>query len=175
MADLNDLIAGLPIDRIAQQLGVDDATARTAVEAAVPALLGGMEANAQDESGAQSLENALQKHDGAILDGGVDIDGIDTEDGGKIVQHVFGDNSNQVTQQLGGIGGLDSKMITKLLPLLAPIVMGYLAKQMSKGSGSGGSGGGGITDILGGLVGGKSGGGGILDMLGGLGGLLGRK
>lgn len=165
MAGLDDLIGGLPLDRIAQQLGVDEATARSAVEAVVPALAGGMEANAQDAAGAESLQNALQKHEGFSFDDGVDIDGIDTDDGQKIVQHVFGDNSDQVTQQLGGLGGLNSGMVTKLLPLLAPVVMGYIAKQMR--GGSDGSSGGGLGDVLGGLVGGGSGGG-FLDMLGGL-------
>ncbi len=166
MTDLDDLIGGLPIDQIAQQLGVDAATAQAAVAAVIPALAGGMGANAQDAAGAESLQNALQKHDGALLEGGVNIDDVDTDDGQKIVQHVFGDNRDQVTQQLSGLGGIDSGMVKKLMPLLAPIVMGYLAKRMR--GGSGGSSGGGLTDILGGLVGGKSGGGGLMDMLGGL-------
>lgn len=168
MADLDDLISGLPIDQIAQQFGIDASTAQSAVAAVIPALAGGMEANAQDAAGAESLQKALQKHDGAILDGGVNIDDVDTQDGQKIVQHVFGDKSDQVTQQLGGVGGLDSGMVAKLLPMLAPVVMGYIAKQMRDGSGSAGGSGGGLTDILGGLVPGGSGGGGLLDMLGGL-------
>lgn len=169
MADLNELIGGLPLDRIAQALGVDEATARSAVEAAIPALAGGMEANAQDDSGAAALRNALQQHEDGIPDGDIDIDGIDTDDGDKIVNHVFGDNREQVTQQLGGIGGLDSGTITKLLPLLAPIVMGFIAKQMRAKSGGDSGGGGDLTDVLGGLVGGAGGGGGgLLDMLGGL-------
>lgn len=53
MADLSDLIGRLPLDRIAQSLGVEEATARNGVEAAVPALAGGMEANAQDAAGAE--------------------------------------------------------------------------------------------------------------------------
>lgn len=171
MADLSDLIGRLPLDRIAQSLGVEEATARSAVEAAVPALAGGMEANAQDRAGAEALRNALRQHEDRIPDDGIDIDGIDTDDGDKIVNHVFGDNRTQVTQQLGGIGGLHSGMVTKLLPMLAPIVMGFIAKQM-KGDGNDGGSGGGLGDILGGLMGGGSGGGGGL--LGKLGGLFGR-
>lgn len=183
MSDLNDLFAQLPIDKIAAMLGVDEQTAKEAVSAAVPALVGGMEANAQDEAGAASLQQALSQHEDRIGEGLIDLDGIDTDDGDKIVGHVFGDNRDQVAQQLGGMSGaLSSGLIRKLLPMLAPIVMGYIAKRMRGGGGGGGqaqaqAGGGGLGDILGGLLrggggggggGGMLGGGGILDMLGGL-------
>ena len=60
-------------------------------------------------------------------------------------------NRDQVTNQLGGLGGGDS-LFAKLLPMLAPLVMSYLGGK--KSSSSDGSGGGGLTDLLGGLLGG---------------------
>lgn len=182
MSDLNDLIAQLPIGSIAQALGVDEATANQAVQAALPALLGGLDANAQDEAGAASLQQALLQHEDRLPgDGQIDVDAIDTDDGDKIVGHVFGDQTDAVAQQLGGLGGgLSSGLIRKLLPMLAPIVMSYIAKRMRGGGGQqqqASSGGGGLGDLLGGLLqsglgggggGQSSGGGGILDMLGGL-------
>ena len=60
--------------------------------------------------------------------GGVDLDQVDTGDGEKIVRNVFGSNEEAVVNQLGGIGGLDAGMIAKLLPMLAPLVMSFLAK-----------------------------------------------
>ncbi|HUP72499.1 MAG TPA: hypothetical protein VM282_05585 [Acidimicrobiales bacterium] len=75
-----------------------------------------------------------------------------------------------------GSGNKDS-MMSKLLPMLAPIVMAYLAKRMTGGSGSGTKDKaeaddalpGGLGELLGGLLGGSSGGsGGLGDLLGGL-------
>ncbi|MEZ0448442.1 DUF937 domain-containing protein [Cellulomonas sp. ICMP 17802] len=179
MAAVDDLSAAIPIDQIATRLGVDRATAQSAVEAALPALLGGLSANAQDPAGAASLAAALGTKDPALVAGGVDLDQVDPDDGAKIVRNVFGSNQDQVVAALGSSPKTpDQSIIAKVLPLLAPIVLAFLAKQMSgKSSAGGAQGGGGLGDVLGGLLGGGSGsssGGGVGDVLGGLlGGLLG--
>lgn len=172
MSAIDDLLTAIPMDQLAAQLGTDRATAEQAARTALPALLGGMEANAQDPAGAASLEQAIDKHDSGLVEGGVDLDQVDRADGEKIVSHVFGANREQVVNQLGGAGGsADSSIVAKLLPLLAPIVMAYLAKQAGQRSTAPG-GGGGLADILGGVLGGGGGKGG-LDIGSVLGGLLG--
>ncbi|NMM82853.1 hypothetical protein B2J88_00455 [Rhodococcus sp. SRB_17] len=175
MASLDDLLSQIPIDQIAQQLGVDRATAETAVKSALPTLVGGLGANAQDEAGAASLESALQAHaNTTILDDGIDISKVDTEDGQKIVANIFGNNTDQVASTLGGVGG-GNDLVKQLLPILAPIVLAYLAKQFTGGGGGNATqtqastgGGGGLGDLLGGLLGGGNSGGGIGGALGGL-------
>ncbi len=192
MSAIDEIMQQIPLGQLARQLGTDEQTAGAAVQQALPALLGGMQANAADPDGAASLENALNQHSAGLIDGGVDLDQVDTADGQKIVSNVFGGNTDQVAHTLGGaLGGGQSDLIKRLLPLLAPIVMSYLAKRM--GGGAGGSGGvlgsvlgsvlgggshsgGGVGDLLGGILGGRSGtgeqtsgsGNPMLDMLGGL-------
>ncbi|MFC9788720.1 DUF937 domain-containing protein [Rhodococcus sp. NPDC127528] len=175
MASIDELLSQIPISQIAEQLGVDEATATTAVRSAIPTLVGGLEANAQDPDGAASLEHALAQHsDPAFLAGGVDLDQVDAADGEKIVANVFGDSTDQVVSALGGVGGAGgSSLVSKLLPMLAPIVLAFVAKQMSGNTGGGAqaqsAGGGGLGDLLGGLLGGgQSGGGGLGNVLGGL-------
>jgi hypothetical protein len=173
VTEIDDLLAQIPMEQVARQLGVDEQTAEKATRQALPALLAGMHANAQDPAGATSLANALGQHDDALLDGGVNLAQVDTNDGDKIVGNVFGDNRDQVVNRLGGGSGGDmSGLVAKLLPILAPIVMSYLAKRFLKsGGGAGGSGsGGGLGDLLGGLLGGSGHGGqgGLGDLLGGL-------
>jgi len=83
-----------------------------------------------------------------------------------------------VAQQLGGLGGgLSSGLIRKLLPMLAPIVMSYIAKRMRGGGGQqqANSGGGGLGDLLGGLLQSGLGGGGGGQSSGGGGILAGRR
>ncbi|MET3952337.1 DUF937 domain-containing protein [Arthrobacter sp. UYEF36] len=189
MTELHDILRQIPVDQIAGLLGTDRQTAQAAVEAAVPTLLAGMQNNAQASDGAASLESALGQHQDGLLEGGVDVSQVDTADGEKIVSHVFGGQQDQVASQLAGtsqLGGVGGDLMKKLLPILAPIVMSYLANkvlggrgQSSGAGGAGGSGGAGGIDlggILGGILGGAGGAaaggaggmGGLGDLLGGL-------
>ncbi len=174
MSVVDDLLTQIPMGQLAGRLGVDEQTAEQATRQALPALLGGLHANAQDPGGAQSLSQAIGQHDNGLLDGGVDIDQVDPADGDRIVQNVFGDARGQVVNQLGGVGGAGgSDLVAKLLPMLAPIVMSYLAKRLGGAGGAGTAapeaGAGGLGDVLGSVLGGgASQGGGLGDLLGGL-------
>jgi hypothetical protein len=185
---VDEILTDIPMDELASLLGVDEATAEQATRQAIPALLGGMQANAEDPAGAASLAGALGDHPSDLIDGGVDLDQVDANDGEKIVGNVFGTNQDQVAQTLGGnLGGQGGGLIKQLLPILAPIVLAYLSKRLM-GQGQGGGGGqnnpfGGATgsanplnDMLNSMLGGggagggagQSGAGSILDMLGGM-------
>ena len=177
MAGYEDIIADLPIGEIAAKLGVDESTARKAVDDALPALLAGMGANATDPAGAASLERAVVTHDPKLVEGGVNLADVDEDDGRKIVKNVFGTNTDQVVTALDKQEGGGSNIIGQLLPILAPIVMAWLAKQFTKkqepaaASADDAGSGGGIGDLLGGLLGGGGSGGsggGLGDLLGGL-------
>ena len=162
MSAVDDILSQIPISQLASQLGVDEGTAEQATRQALPALLGGMEANAQDPKGAQSLADALGQHSPALVEGGVNLDEVDTNDGEKIVGHVFGEQQGEVVNRLGAVdGGGGQNLIGKLLPMLAPIVLSYLAGRMGGGGGKTSAvSGGGMEDLLGGLLGGVLGGGG---------------
>jgi len=182
MDGLDELARQLPIGAIAQRLGVSEAEARDAVDEALPALVSGLAANSATPQGERSLEKALQKHSASpLLDGGVDVDAVDTHDGEKIVSNIFGGNKDQVVSALASTKtSTTQSVIQKILPIVAPIVLAWLAQKFfSKPDGAGTSGtadtsGGGIGDVLGGLLGGGSGGsasgssGGLGDLLGGL-------
>ncbi len=192
MTELQDILGRIPVDQIAGMLGTDRETAQAAVEAAVPTLLAGLHNNAQAPEGAASLESALSQHHDGLVDGGVDAAQVDTADGEKIVDHVFGGRQDQVASQLAGtaqLGGVGSDLVRSLLPMLAPIVMSYLANKVLGGRGQGGgalgggagggqdagAGAGGIDlgGILGGILGGAGGGLGGAGGAGGAGGGLG--
>ncbi len=167
MGALDEILGSLPIDQLAQQLGADPQEVTQAAATALPALLGGLHANASDPAGAGSILGALGQHDAGLLDGGVDISQVDASDGEKIASHIFGAKQDQVVDQLGSLGsGTSSALVKKLIPMLAPIVMAWLAKRVMGGaagqaapSGTGGSGGGGLQDILQNVLGGALSGG----------------
>ena len=188
MSAVDEILTDIPMDQLAALLGVDEATAEQATRQAIPALLGGMQANAEDPAGAASLAGALGDHPSDLIDGGVDLDQVDADDGERIVGNVFGTNQDQVAQTLGGnLGGQGGGLIKQLLPILAPIVLAYLSKRLM-GQGQGGGGGQNnpfgdatgsanpLNDMLNSMLGGGAAGGGagqpgagsILDMLGGM-------
>ena len=136
---VDDILADVPMNQLAAQLGVDQATAEQAARQAIPALLGGLQANSEDPAGAMSLAGALGDHPSDLIDGGVDLNQVNANDGEKIVGNIFGPNQDQVAQTLGGnLGGQAGGLIKQLLPILAPIVLAYLSKRLrgqSQGTG----------------------------------------
>ncbi len=176
MAGLDDILKMLPIDQIAAKLGVDPSTAQAAVEQGGGAILSGLQKNAETPEGASAIEKALGKHN---VGDTVDVDAVDTADGKKILTHVFGGDEDKVAQSLTEAPQTAGIDFAKLLPMLAPVVMGLLAKnQAGSAQTAAPSAGGGIGDLIGGLLGGggssqQSSGG--FDIGGLLGGLLGGK
>jgi len=77
------------------------------------------------------------------------LSGEPTDDGNKIVGHIFGNNTGYVTQNLSQKTGLSTGQVGSALAVLAPVVMGYLGQQKQQAQS-----GGGIADLLGGLLGG---------------------
>jgi hypothetical protein len=159
MGAIDDILAGIDPDQLGAALGTDPETARNAAAAVIPTLINGLQANAGTADGASSLMDALGQHAGSGLYGDtVDLNAVDTGDGQKIVAHALADDPSRL-QAVSGLGG---GLLSKLLPLLAPIVMSYLAKRLGMGGAaaqtqaSGGSG-----EILGDLLGGLLGGGGL--------------
>ena len=60
---------GAPMGQIAQAIGADEQQTRTAIGAALPALLAGLNRNTNTNDGAQALAGALTRdHDGSLLD-----------------------------------------------------------------------------------------------------------
>jgi hypothetical protein len=199
MAGLDELFNEIPTQQIASKLGADEGEVNNAIQTLVPLLLGGLQQNAQDPGHASNIENAASSHAASgLLDGGVSVDAVDEADGSKAISKIFGGNdTGQVAAALSGGGAGNGDLIKKLLPILAPIVLAYIGKQLTKGSapaaepqaqsagggglgdilgsilsGAGGGGGGGnnnpLGSILGSVLGGGQGGGGLGDILGGL-------
>jgi hypothetical protein len=201
MAGLDELFNEIPVSEIASKLGVDEGEVNTAIRTLVPAMVGGLQHNvASDDIDSSKLESAVTNQAASgLLDGGVSVDQIDQKEGDQIVAHIFGGNdSNQVASALAGGGLANSGLLKQLLPILAPIVLAYIGKQLTKGnaapaqpqaqaapaggglgeilgsilgggaSGNAAAGNNPLGSILGSVLGGGQGGGGLAEILGGL-------
>jgi len=125
--------------QLAGLLGADADGTQSAVGAAIPAMLASLANNSSRPDGAEALASALDRHDGSVLDQlGGGFGHVDTGDGEKIVNHMFGTRKGTVENELASRTGLPLDAIAKLLPMLAPIVLGMLGRQKrSSGLGAG--------------------------------------
>ena len=137
-------LQGAPRQQLSGQLGLDPQQAGTAVAAALPLLMGALGRNSAQPQGAQALFGALQRdHAGAGAGGGLDLGGLigavlggggasRQTDGTAILGHILGGGQPRAAQALGQSTGLDSGQAMKLMAMLAPIVMSFLAKRSSQ-------------------------------------------
>jgi len=168
MAGLDELFAQIPVAEIANKIGADEGEVNTAIRTLVPALVGGVAENVQaNQIDSSDLESAVAEQGSSdLLDGGVSVDAVDEKQGDQYVAKIFGGNdSDAVASALAGTGAGGGDLIKKLLPILAPIVLAYIGKQLTKGSAPAqpqaqSAGGGGLGDVLGSILGGAGGGGG---------------
>ncbi|HEX6946214.1 MAG TPA: DUF937 domain-containing protein [Acidimicrobiia bacterium] len=170
---VDEILSRLPADELADRLGTDPDTAMDAARRALPALLSGLDLEVQSGKAEALTAAALEDHDPDLLDQGNPLALVDFSDGEKILGHLFGDNRSAVEQRLGATGKAEAGLFSKLLPILAPLVMSWLAGRLrnkTDAATSGSGGGGGLGDLLGGLLGRGTGaaGGGLGDLLGGI-------
>jgi hypothetical protein len=160
------------IGAIAQQLGVNEQMAEMGAAALLPSILGGFKKTTQAQpSGIEGLGGLLgQLGGGGLFDSVVSPEPTPVEQGNDILGQIFGskDVSRTVAGHAATQTGIDPSLLKKMLPILAMLVAGYMAKQSGAGEQSSEASGG-----LGGLLGGLLGGGGQAASAGGAGGLAG--
>lgn len=155
--DISSLLQGpmgqQMISGVTSQLGIKNEQAQMAISAAIPFLLSALNKNAANGD-AQNINRALEtKHDGSILDNlGGFLSSGNFSDGAGILGHVLGGKQPQVENAIGQSSGLNGGQVAQILAILAPIVMGYLGKEKKEQ----GLDAGGLTGLLGGLVGGAA-------------------
>ena len=136
------------LNQISQSVGADHSSVNSAVQMALPMIIGALSQNASQPEGAESLSNALQtNHDGSILDNiGSIVASAQSADGGGILGHILGQKQTAAAEQISQKTGLNTGQVAQILLTLAPIVMGYLGKQQRQQ----GLDAGGLANMLGG-------------------------
>ena len=127
----------------------------SALGMALPVLLGAMKSNSRSTEGAAKLNDALShdKHDGALLNQLKDVDPDYLQDeGGKIVNHIFGEKENDISSSLGSIINIKPENLSAIIKMAAPILLGLLGSQKRKDNVSAN----GLEDLLGNVLGSNS-------------------
>jgi hypothetical protein len=159
---LTDVLAQMGgLQSMARELGVTETQAAAGAEALLPAILGGFKKQAQAQpDGLAGLGGLLgQLGGGGLLDEVLAPRPTDVSRGNDVLGQIFGskDVSRTVAQRASGQSGLDPGLLKKMLPILAMLVAGYLARQQRGGAGAPSAGGGGLGGVLGDLLGGGRG------------------
>ena len=122
---------------------------------ALPSMLGKMQTNAQTKTGADSLLKALDQHDLSEEDIVKIIKSVDMEDGVKILNHIYGDETKTAAAQkeVAAKSGIDPAKVAKIMAAAAPVVLTMLAKTNKKANKTSAvSNSDGLSDLLGGVL-----------------------
>lgn len=143
------------IQQISQQLGADPNTTQTAVQAAVPMMVGGMASTASQPAGASALQSLLNSSGalesiGGMLNSGTaataaggllgklgGVIGAPADSGGGLLGRILGQHENTVQQGVQQASGLGPDQTKRLLMILGPIVLAALARRHAQAQAQG--------------------------------------
>ena len=138
------------LEELGKKAGARPDQTQQLAQNALPALLKTLQQNASTPEGAKSLNKALEDHkDDKVDDIFSFLQNVDTNDGAKMLQHIFGSKNETVQKDLAQKAGMDTNQVSALLTQLAPLVLGALGNQKKQQSG-----GSDVVNLIGGMLGG---------------------
>jgi hypothetical protein len=137
------------VRQLGAQFGLPPDQTQSALAALLPALMAGVQNNTSREGGLDSLVAALTggRHAQYVENPATLSDPSTTAEGNGILGHIFGskDVSRQVAQRAAAQTGIDAGILKQMLPVIAALAMGAMARQTR----SAGASGGGLASMLG--------------------------
>lgn len=124
---------------VAQELGVSDTEAAHGADALIPAILGGLKKQAQGRPGENGLEGWLgDLGGGGLLEDVLSPAPTHVERGNDVLGQLFGskDVSRAVAQNAALQSQLPADLLKKMLPMVAMLVTGLMAKGQGAAAGS---------------------------------------
>jgi hypothetical protein len=127
---------GGAVHELGTKFGLDDSQVTSAISALAPALAAGFTRNMSSPQGLESLLGALGngQHSRYVDDAGSLSSAASMLDGNGILGHVLGskDVSRQVASRAAAQTGLGESLMKQMLPLVATMMMGSMAKRMGQ-------------------------------------------
>lgn len=132
------LLSEEAIKALAKKTGLDGKSLTKLLPLAIPVLMKMLTKNASSEAGASSLLAALTQHTGK-KSAAEQIAEADTDDGAKILGHIFGSKEKEELQALSAQSGLSADQVSSALSGIAPTLLTTLsaATQSAKPSSAG--------------------------------------
>ncbi len=132
---LMNAAGGTAVQEVGRRFDLSEEQAGSALNQLVPAIMQGLQRNASQEGGLESLLGALSSgnHSQYLEKPELLGEQATTEDGNAILGHIFG--SKNVSRTVAGRAaeetGIGVDVLKKLLPVAATMVMGGLSRQQA--------------------------------------------
>ncbi len=128
------LLADGALSALAKKTGLSANKLKKLIPLAVPLLLKALTNNASSQSGLQSLLGALTQHKNtrSVEE---QIRDADTVDGGKILGHILGDDSDAQVRSLAVETGLNDQEVRSVLSSITPSLLSGLSAVTASGAG----------------------------------------
>ena len=120
------LLSKEAIKALAKKTGLDGKALKKLLPLAIPVLMKMLTKNASSEAGASSLMAALAQHTGKAT-AAQQIAEADTDDGDKIIGHIFGNKKKEELQALSAQSGLSENQVSSALSGIAPTLLTTLS------------------------------------------------
>lgn len=169
--DINALMSTLlssdSIQGMSSLTGTQPDEVKTVLAAALPQMMKGAEGQAVNAETAESFVGALADHAKVdTSDIAAFLQKVDLEDGGKIVGHLLGADTDATTERAASVSGLGTAQTGSILSAIAPLLMSLLGQQTQQTAQAAPTSSG-IGGLMGSLLGGGNMGGLMLNLLGG--------
>ncbi|MDX1702335.1 MAG: DUF937 domain-containing protein [Melioribacteraceae bacterium] len=127
--------------QLSSNLGIDNKTANAIIPQVLPMILGGLKKQKDERGGADRVDHILNKYgSSSVLDdiGGLFSTKSQDPNPDPALGGLLGDAGLQATNLFGKQFNLDSGTAAKIIPMLAPVILGFLTKKRDTGTGSSG-------------------------------------
>ncbi|MDD4312441.1 MAG: DUF937 domain-containing protein, partial [Eubacteriales bacterium] len=113
---LDTMLGGDTVSTLSKNSGAKKSQVESVIGAALPLMLEGMQKNASTKKGEQALTQALSDHAGSdASDVTSFLSNVDSKDSAKILQHLFGDDTNKTVSVLSKKAGVEKGQTTSIL------------------------------------------------------------
>ncbi len=156
--DLNELMSTMLSEESIEGLGAKAESSpeevRGVLSSALPLLLNGASAQANNQETAGGFVNALQQHSQDDASNVSSFLGnVDLGDGAKIIAHLLGANTANQTQAVAQQAGVSQQQTGNILSAAAPLLLTLLGQQAASGNNSASNNSAGIGSLMGSLLG----------------------
>ena len=127
---MSALLSDNSINSVTGKTGLNKGQVASVMAAALPMLLNGAKEQANNKKTAESFAGALMQHAKSdTSDLSAYMDGVDLEDGAKIIAHLLGVENADKKAAVSKKSGADSNTTATVLAMAAPLLMSLLGKQ----------------------------------------------
>lgn len=118
------------LNSISSKTGIDSNSLQSLVKDLAPQLLNGAKANLASENDSSDLINMISNTNlDSLSQNPEQLDNLDTSNMLGQLFSSLNENESDVANAMSSKSGIDSSLISSLLPMLAPLIMGALNKQ----------------------------------------------